>query len=171
MKYVFLLLYYTFFKHLPHSSTPYIGSCCEYLRFQCCKRIFSKCGKGVNVEKGVRFGKGFQIQIGDKSSIGINSKLPPNCIIGCNVMMGPEVVIFASNHICDRTDIPMIDQGMTEMTPPIIEDDVWIGQRAMIMSGKIIKKGSIIAAGAIVTKNFPTYAVVGGNPARLIKSR
>ena len=52
-----------------------------------------------------------------------------------------------------------------------VEDDVWIGRGVFIMSGKKIKKGSILAAGTVLTKNFPEYSIIGGNPSRLIKSR
>lgn len=53
----------------------------------------------------------------------------------------------------------------------IIEDDVWIGQRAMIMSGVKIGQGAVIGAGAVVTKNVPPYAIVGGVPAKIIRYR
>lgn len=53
----------------------------------------------------------------------------------------------------------------------IIDSDVWIGQNAIILSGVHVAQGAVIAAGAVVTKNVPAYAVVGGNPARIIKYR
>ena len=53
----------------------------------------------------------------------------------------------------------------------VIEDDVWIGQRATIMAGVTIGQGAVVAAGAIVTKDVPPYAIVGGVPARVIKYR
>lgn len=53
----------------------------------------------------------------------------------------------------------------------VIKDDVWIGTNAMILSGVTINQGAVIAAGAIVTKDVPAYAVVGGNPAKVIKYR
>lgn len=55
--------------------------------------------------------------------------------------------------------------------PIIVEDDVWIGTRAMILSGVRIGQGSIIAAGSVVTKDVPPYAIVGGVPAKIIKYR
>ena len=60
-------------------------------------------------------------------------------------------------------------KGLNSIT--IIEDDVWIGYGAIIMSGVTIAKGCIIAAGAIVTKNTEQYSIYGGNPARKIASR
>lgn len=55
--------------------------------------------------------------------------------------------------------------------PIIIEDDVWIGMDSIIMSGVKIGKGAVIAAGSVVTKNIPPYAIVGGNPSKVIKYR
>ena len=53
----------------------------------------------------------------------------------------------------------------------IVEDDVWIGQNAIILSGVHIRQGAVVAAGAVVTKDVPPYAIVGGNPARVIRYR
>ena len=65
----------------------------------------------------------------------------------------------------------MCKQGFSEKKQVIIEDDVWIGRNVTMTPGRIIKKGSIVAACAVLTKNFPEYSIVGGNPAKLIKSR
>ena len=55
--------------------------------------------------------------------------------------------------------------------PIIIEDDVWIGMDSIIMSGVRVGRGAVIAAGSVVTKNIPPYAIVGGNPSKIIKYR
>ena len=86
-------------------------------------------------------------------------------------MMGPEVVIYTSQHEFGRTDIPMQQQGKTPTMPVTIGNDVWIGRRAIIMPGVTIGNGAIIGAGAIVTKDVPDYSVVGGVPAKVIKMR
>ena len=65
----------------------------------------------------------------------------------------------------------MTTQGVTNKEPVVIEDDVWIGRGVYIMPGKKIKKGSIVAAGTVLTKNFPEYSIIGGNPSKFIKSR
>ncbi|MEN9571749.1 MAG: hypothetical protein RL172_2980 [Bacteroidota bacterium] len=101
----------------------------------------------------------------------MNAVVPGNIIIGSNVMMGVSVTIFGSNHAFDRTDIPMIEQGYKSYPPVIIEDDVWIGNNVIVLPGRIIKEGTIIAAGTVLTKDYPAYSIVGGNPSRLIKSR
>ncbi|MEA3423389.1 MAG: DapH/DapD/GlmU-related protein, partial [Bacillota bacterium] len=76
-----------------------------------------------------------------------------------------------SNHNFSEKDIPMIMQGDSEPAPVVIEDDVWIGARTVILPGVVIHEGSIIAAGSIVTKDVQAYSIVGGNPAKLIKMR
>lgn len=68
----------------------------------------------------------------------------------------------------------MIDQGkkpVSERCQVVIEDDIWIGQDVMILGSKIIKTGTIIGARCVLTKNFPDYSIVGGNPSRLIRNR
>lgn len=129
-------------------------------------------GQNVNVEKGALFGKGFDIEIGDHSSIGKDAKIPPDIKIGKDVMMGNNVTIFGTSHVFDRTDISMISQGSKKYPPFVIEDDVWIGQNTIILPkvGKLAK-GTIVGAGSVVTKQFPEYSIIGGNPARLIRMR
>jgi maltose O-acetyltransferase len=65
----------------------------------------------------------------------------------------------------------MRQQGRADLKSVVIEDDVWIGTRAIILPGVTVHHGSIIAAGAVVTKDVPEYAIVGGNPAKVIKYR
>lgn len=166
-----LILYYLILNKLPHSSVPVIGLPCERLKEYFVKKIFKCCGSNVNVGKGARFGNGKYIVIGNNSGLGMYCKVPNDIIIGEDVMMGPNVTIFGSNHAFDRTDIPMRNQGMRKYPPVFIADDVWIGSNVIIMPGLRIEKGTIIGAGAVVTKNFPEYSIIGGNPARLIKSR
>lgn len=116
-------------------------------------------------------GVGIYIELGDYSGIGINAVIPCDYRIGKYVMMGPNCHILCVNHIIDSIDVPMMFQGETPRKSVIIEDDVWIGQNVTILPGKVIAKGSVIAASCVLTKNFPAYSVIGGNPSRLIRSR
>lgn len=172
-RYSVFLFYILFAKHLPSSNSKirFIGLFSKNLRYFCAKSLFKKCGKSVNIEKGASFGMGEHIEIGDYSGIGLNCIVPNNCKIGDYVMMGPEVIIFSQNHNFDRIDIPMMLQGHKDRQITSIEDDAWIGRRAMVLPGRTIGRGSIIGAGSIVTKDIPPMAIVGGNPAKIIKYR
>lgn len=69
------------------------------------------------------------------------------------------------------TDIPVFPESPTQLKKTKIGNDVWIGQSAIINAGVTIENGAVVAAGSVVTKDVPAYAVVGGNPARIIKYR
>lgn len=123
----------------------------------------------MNVEQYARFGSG--VVLGNHSGIGVRASIAAGTRIGNDVMMGPDCQIFATTHRFDRTDIPMRLQGATPPRPATIEDDCWIGSRVIIMPGVLVGHGSVIAAGAVVTRDVPPYAVVGGVPAKVIKYR
>ncbi len=168
----FLILYYGLAQYLPDSYSPFVGRLANAIRIFCVKRIFKKCGKVSAINRKVYFGTGKDIEIGDYSSIGRDSIIPKNTIIGKYVMMAPEVHIVSDNHSFSSTEMPMCFQGANKNHPPtIIEDDCWIGVRVIMTPGRHIKRGSIIAAGAVLTKNFDEYSIAGGNPAKLIRSR
>lgn len=139
------------------------------IRRGCARHIIAGCGKDVNIEKQAYFTP--ELRIGDRSGVGIRCEMNGPVTIGNDVMMGPEVVVYTRGHNYDRSDIPMMDQGMTEAEPVVIGNDVWIGRRAIIMPGVTIGDGSVIGAGAVVTKDVPPYAVVGGVPAKILKVR
>ena len=124
----------------------------------------------MNIEHGASFGSGLNIIIGDNSGLGINSNIG-SVKIGNNVMMGRDVIIMSTSHIFNDCSIPMILQGVEKMNAVIVGDDVWIGHRVIILPGVNIGKGSIIGAGAVVTKDVPNYAIIGGVPAKLIRYR
>ncbi len=133
------------------------------------KRIAKSFGKNVNIERGAIFTPG--LSIGNNSGVGVNCEINGVVTIGDDVMMGPEVVIYTSGHKYDNLEVPMWKQGDTETEPVSIGNDVWIGRRAIIMPGVKIGDGCIIGAGAVVTKDVPDYAIVGGVPAKVIKYR
>jgi acetyltransferase-like isoleucine patch superfamily enzyme len=85
-------------------------------------------------------------------------------------MISPRVSIYSENHNFSETAVPMIEQGVTRSFVKI-EDDCWIAANSVILAGVTVGKGSVVAAGSIVTKDVPPYSVVAGNPAQVIKSR
>ena len=169
-KLIATILYFGLARYLPISYSPLSLGLTKPFRAMLCRYMFEKCGKNVNVERGAWFG--YNIEIGDNSGIGINSLLNTSggIIIGDNVMMGPDVVIITRNHKHNDATKIMMEQGY-EKAPVIIEDDVWIGTRVIILAGVRVGRSSIIGAGAVVTKDIPPFSVVGGNPARVLKKR
>ena len=89
--------------------------------------------------------------------------------IGDRVYTSPFTQIIAVNHVFDDPSRPFVDQGITA-EGIVIEDDVWLGAGAIITDGVRIGRGAVIAAGAVVTKDVPAHTVVGGVPAKPIKT-
>lgn len=162
--------YYGFARHMPASDNKYTQWARPIRRFFC-RRLFESMGEMVNIEQGARFGMGGNVKIGDYSGLGINCLVSGKVSIGNYVMIGPDVMLLARSHRFDRTDIPMSVQGDEEIQEIVIGNDVWIGARALMLPGVKIGEGAIVGAGAIVTKDVPPYAVVAGNPAKVIKWR
>ncbi len=141
------------------------------------KNKFSKCGHNVKID-------GFSVYAGlHNFYFGNNISVPhggtfystdAKLIIGNNVMFGPNPTIITGDHRIDVIGIPMF--GVYEKLPVndkdvVIEDDVWCGANVTILKGVVIGRGSVVAAGAVVTKSCPPYSIVGGVPAKVIKFR
>ena len=163
-----ILTYDLIAVHLPASHQKWSFGA-KRLRAFCARHMLTSCGENVNVERHARFGRG--VTLGDRSGIGINASIGEQTHIGSDVMMGPDCVIYTRNHRFDRLDIPMREQGCGPVEPVEIGDDCWIGGRVTILPGVHVGNGAVIAAGAVVTKDVPPYAVVGGVPAKIIYNR
>lgn len=169
----FQFLYYGLAQYLPKSTVPVIGRASKKFRGWCCKHMFAECGENLNVEKGAYFGNGKDIKVGIYVGLGKNFTLHNRVLtIDDYLMMGEDVMFLGGGHGFDRLDIPMGQQESKEKTPLYIAGDVWIGARVVVLPGcKRIGHGAIIGAGSVVTKDIPDYAIVGGNPAKLIRYR
>lgn len=87
--------------------------------------------------------------------------------IGDYVGLGPDVKIWSVNHRFQDPDTPWLKQGW-DKEPVVIEDDVWLGANCFVMPGVTIGKGAIVSAGTVLMKSVPPYAIVAGNPGRVI---
>lgn len=154
------------------------------LRFYYLKKIKWKnytIGSNFYAGRRVKLWAKKKLVIGKNFYIGRDSQVETDCTIGDNVIFGDNVAIVGRyDHHYQQLGIPIrlasrirdadyTWKGLSSKT--IIEDDVWIGYGAIVMSGVTIKKGGIIAAGSVVTKNTEPYAIYGGNPAKKIASR
>lgn len=141
----------------------------QNIRYWLGSRFIESCGKHVNFEYGARFNP--ELTIGDYSGVGFNCLISGRTYIGSHVMMGPDCIMYSYSHAHDRLDIPMDQQGFEDPTPIHIGDDVWIGARVIVLPGVSIGSHCIIGAGAVVTKDVPDYAIVGGVPAKVLRYR
>jgi len=164
-------VYYTVAIRLPMPGMPgaVVG---HWVRLLCVKHLFKQCGEGVRIAGNVRFGTGVNLEIGNNSNLGFGCRIIGRDLsIGDDVMMGPDVLIITENHDTSDTSKAMIQQGQAAGKAVRIRDDVWIGARVIVLPGVEIGEHSIVGAGSVVTKSVPQYAVVGGNPAKVLKYR
>jgi len=95
----------------------------------------------------------------------------PGVTVGAYVMFAPEVSIIGSDHRFDIPGKPIIYSGRPCFQQTIIEDDVWLGYRAVVLAGTKIGRGSIVAACAVVTQDVKPYSIVAGVPAKAVSRR
>lgn len=123
-----------------------------------------------------------RIQIGVGTYGDINASIlgdKGNLIIGnyCSIAGGVQFLVSADHYTTTLTTYPFkvkyckIEREALSKGDIVVKDDVWIGTNALILSGVTINQGAIIAAGSVVTKDIPPYAIVGGNPAKILKYR
>ena len=115
-------------------------------------------------------GRGLEVRentyIGPRCTLGAGGGIT----IGSNVTIGAAVDILAENHQFADADVLINEQGVTRKGIAI-EDDVWIGNRVIVLDGVRVGQGAVLGAGAVVTKDVPPYTVVVGNPARVVGKR
>jgi acetyltransferase-like isoleucine patch superfamily enzyme len=125
-------------------------------------------GTGTGVQMGCRFLNGRKITLGARNVINFGTLIDGrvySVTTGTDVSIGPEASILTLGH--DPRSPDFADRG----GPVVIGDRVWIGYRALIMPGVTLGEGAVVAAGAVVTKDVPAWAIVAGNPARIIGER
>ena len=108
------------------------------------------------------------IVIGDHTRIGIHCTVIGPVCIGNHVNLAQGITVTALNHNFADTNKRIDEQGISTQ-PVVIGDDVWIGANAVILPGVTVGSHSVVAAGAVVTKDVPENCVVGGVPAKIIK--
>lgn len=142
------------------------------------KRAMKHCGKGVYLRPSKSDFKGlWNISIGDGTSIPKGAVLyctEAPLTIGRKVVFGPKPTIITGDHRIDvigRYILDNVEKSPENDVPVTIEDDVWCGANVIILKGVTIGRGSVIAAGAVVTHDIPPYSIAGGIPAKVLKQR
>lgn len=103
--------------------------------------------------------------------VGPGARIGPAVTVGDFVIMGPDVIITGHDHSIDLVGVPIAFSGRPELQTTTVGNDVWIGARAILMGGLSVGDGAVIAAGAVVTRDVPPFAIVGGVPASVIRYR
>ena len=106
--------------------------------------------------------------IGDHTRVGLHNTIIGPVTIGDHVNLAQGITVTALNHNFADTDKRIDEQGVSTI-PVVIEDDIWIGANAVVLPGVTIGHHSVVAAGAVVTKDVPPHSLVAGVPAKIIK--
>jgi len=123
-----------------------------------CTGVLRSLGQGLRIGNNVGISENCHIQVRG------------NVVIGDNVIFGPNVSIFSENHIFKNPDLPINIQGESRIGVNI-GNGVWIGSGSKILDGVTVGENTIIAAGSVVVKDVPPFSIVGGIPAKVLKSR
>ena len=162
------------------------------LRYLWLSQAFEKSGRGGAIGRHVHLSGALSLELGERVAlrdgcmlagrglikIGDRSSINADCIltamqsidIGKDVMLAPRVYVLDVDHRFLDRQTPIPAQGY-DVAPVKIGDGVWVGTGVVITKGVTIGEGAIIAANSVVTKDVPSFAIVGGIPARLIKER
>ncbi len=151
----------------------YLPGIVGYLsRYIIYKMIFKKIKSMPLISSGVKFVFARNIVFGKNVLVNTGTYIyaKGGIEIGDNVLISPNCSIVAGNHSWENDNMPIIMQP-SKSQKIIIEDDVWIGANSVILGGIVIRKGSVIGAGAVVTKDTEDYSINIGVPAKKIKTR
>ncbi len=141
------------------------------------KHLFGSYGSDIRISKGDFSFR--NIFLGNDILIGPDARfwaVHSTITIRNKVIFGPEVIIMAGDHNIRRLGKFMSDVGDKEKEPEndqdvLIEEDTWIGTRAIILKGVKISRGCVIGAGALVNRSVPPYSIAVGNPAKPVGMR
>jgi acetyltransferase-like isoleucine patch superfamily enzyme len=140
------------------------------------RRRLKRMGAGFKMGMRGRIQTPSAVSIGDRSGINDYAWIAANphpdgwISVGNDVLLGPFTILHTGKHVTQRVDIPINRQGYT-FAPIVVEDDVWIGARVTVLAGVTLGKGTVVAAGAVVTRSTEPYSIVAGVPARKIRDR
>ena len=137
-------------------------------------------GRGIHIGPGTIISSASGLTVGDGTYIGKGCTIQVSGSIGRGTLIANRVGIVGKlDHDFNAIDFPIgfapwigaPESGLRGTDEVVIGEDAWIGYGAVVLSGTTIGRGAIVAAGSVVTKDVPAYAIVGGNPARMLANR
>ena len=146
---------------------------------QCCLDAKGTDNRGIVIGEGVFVGrntilscKNGDIVIDDKANLGFNCEIfsASRVRIGKNILMAAYTYLVGGDHLYDRVDIPVLEQGRTARGIDV-DDNVWLGTHVVVTDGSRIGRDAIIGAGAVVVGDIPAFAIATGIPARVLRDR
>ena len=168
MRWVAIMLYYTIYV---------VRGCTNRFLSFFYKKMLRGCGSNVRFSALTSDFTYRNVTIGNDVYIGPHALFlctESQIFIGSKVLFGPHVTIIGGDHrITDvgRFIYDVLDKHPEDDQDVHIEDDVWIGTNTTLLKGVTVGRGAVVAAGALVTKDVPPYAIVGGVPAKVLKYR
>ena len=168
MRWVAIMLYYTIYV---------VRGCTNRFFSFFYKKMLRGCGSNVRFSALTSDFTYRNLTIGNDVYIGphaLSLCTESQIFIGNKVLFGPHVTIIGGDHrITDvgRFIYDVLDKHPEDDQDVHIEDDVWIGTNTTLLKGVTVGRGAVVAAGALVTKDVPPYAIVGGVPAKVLKYR
>ncbi|MBE0696341.1 MAG: acyltransferase [Anaerolineaceae bacterium] len=161
----FVQLWFDVFRHTP-------GMFGFGMRYVLLARLAKRCGRAVSIYPGAYFLNIDNLEIGDYVSIHQMCYIEAfgGLVIGSNVAMAHGASIITLEHDFSQHDVPMRDAKVIGKSV-VVEDDVWIGADAKILAGVVVERGSVIGAGAVVTRSVVENVIVAGVPAKVIGKR
>ena len=145
----------------------------------CCLDAKGTDNKGITIGTGVFVGrntilscKNGDIVIEDHANLGFNCEIfsASRVRVGKKILMAAYTYLVGGDHLYDRTDIPVLDQGRTARGIDI-DDNVWLGTHVVVSDGSRIGRDAIVGAGAVVIGDIPEFAIATGIPAKVVRDR
>jgi acetyltransferase-like isoleucine patch superfamily enzyme len=145
----------------------------------CCLDAKGTDNRGIQIGSGVFVGrntilscKNGDIVIGDRANIGFNCEIfsASRVHVGKDILMAAYTYLVGGDHLYDRTDIPVLQQGRTARGIDVA-DNVWLGTHVVVTDGAAVGRDAIIGAGAVVVGAIPEFAIATGIPAKVVRDR
>jgi acetyltransferase-like isoleucine patch superfamily enzyme len=145
----------------------------------CCLDAKGTDNKGITIGNGVFVGrntilscKNGDIVIDDQANIGFNCEIfsASRVRVGKSVLMAAYTYLVGGDHLYDRVDIPVLEQGRTARGIEV-DDNVWLGTHVVVTDGSRVGRDAIVGAGAVVVGEIPEFSIVAGIPAKVMRDR